>query len=162
MTVREQIINSLDKFLAKCKNTFTAIANVVDNCASTSTTMPLSANQGKVLQDQITELNTDLKQGGIRFIIPNDININTPNYADYSNALKIFWVNGWDSRYLSLTPQPSAADFWLVLHIPAYLGVTNPADDMSYIKQIWMSLLSNALYTRSYIFSTGWGDFEQK
>ena len=60
MTVREQIVNSLDKFLANCKNTFTAIANVVDNCASTSTTMPLSANQGKVLQDQITELNTDL------------------------------------------------------------------------------------------------------
>ena len=59
MTVREQIVNSLDKFLANCKNTFTAIANVVDNCASTSTTMPLSANQGKVLQDQITELNTD-------------------------------------------------------------------------------------------------------
>ena len=59
MTVREQIVNSLDKFLANCKNTFIAIANVVDNCASTSTTMPLSANQGKVLQDQITELNTD-------------------------------------------------------------------------------------------------------
>lgn len=63
MTVREQIVNSLDKFLANCKNTFTAIANVVDNCASTSTTMPLSANQGKVLQDQITELNTDLYCG---------------------------------------------------------------------------------------------------
>ena len=61
MTVREQIVNSLDKFLANCKNTFTAIANVVDNCASTSTTMPLSANQGKVLQDQITELNTEMK-----------------------------------------------------------------------------------------------------
>ena len=60
MTVREQIVNSLDKFLANCKNTFTAIANVVDNCASTSTTMPLSANQGKVLQDQITELNTNV------------------------------------------------------------------------------------------------------
>lgn len=71
MTVREQIVNSLDKFLANCKNTFTAIANVVDNCASTSTTMPLSANQGKVLQDQITELNTDL----------------TPFFSDYNKKI---------------------------------------------------------------------------
>lgn len=110
----------------------------------------------------INELKADLKQGGIRFIIPNDINTNTPNYADYSNALKIFWVNGWDANFRGLTPQPNASDFWLVLHIPCYLGVTNPSNDMSFIKQIWMSLSSNALYTRSYNFSAGWGNFEQK
>lgn len=110
----------------------------------------------------INELKADLKQGGIRFIIPNDIDTNTPNYADYSNALKIFWVNGWDANFRGLTPQPNASDFWLVLHIPCYLGVTNPSNDMSFIKQIWMSLSSNALYTRSYNLSAGWGDFEQK
>lgn len=135
---------------------------VANNLTTTAAGYLLDARQGKALDDKISKLNTDLKQGGIRFIIPNDVNTSTPNYADYSNALKIFWVNGWDSRFISLTPQPSAADFWVVLHIPAYLGVTNPPDDMSYIKQIWMSLWSNALYIRSYSFSTGWGDFEQK
>lgn len=114
------------------------------------------------LDTSVSKLNTDLKQGGIRFIIPNDVNTSTPNYADYSNALKIFWVNGWDANFKGLTPQPNASDYWLVLHIPCYLGVTNPSNDMSFIKQIWMPLSSNALYTRSYTLSAGWRDFEQK
>lgn len=93
---------------------------------------------------------------------PNEIDASIPNSADYSHALKIFWVNGWDSSLIGLTPQPNAADFWLVLHIPAYLGVTNPANDMSFIKQIWMSISSNELYTRTYTASSGWKDFAQK
>lgn len=120
------------------------------------------ATKAKNIIGAINELKADLKQGGIRFIIPNDINTSTPNYADYSNALKIFWVNGWDANFRGLTPQPNASDYWLVLHIPCYPGVTNPSNDMSFVKQIWMSLSSNALYTRSYNLPAGWGNFEQK
>lgn len=116
----------------------------------------------KTLRKKQHGLNTDLKQGGIRFMTPNEIDASIPNSADYSHALKIFWVNGWDSSLIGLTPQPNAADFWLVLHIPAYLGVTNPANDMSFIKQIWMSISSNELYTRTYTASSGWKDFAQK
>ena len=107
MTVREQIVNSLDKFLANCKNTFTAIANVVDNCASTSTTMPLSANQGKVLQDQITELNTDLEWkaigngsslGNFTVSIPSDANeiliMATQNNGGSFPTAQVFISNG--------------------------------------------------------------------
>lgn len=135
---------------------------VANNLTTTAAGYLLDARQGKALDDKISKLNTDLKQGGIRFMSPNEIDAIIPNSADYSHALKIFWVNGWDSSLIGLTPQPNAADFWLVLHIPAYLGVTNPANDMSFIKQIWMSILSNALYTRTYTASSGWKDFAQK
>ena len=39
--------------------------DVVDNLSSTSSDLPLSAKQGKVLQDQISNLNTDLKNNEI-------------------------------------------------------------------------------------------------
>lgn len=110
----------------------------------------------------ISELNTKIKQGGVRLIQWNQINASTINYADYNNALKIFWVNGWDANMLPLTPQ-SLSDFWVVLHIPCYVGSNDPSNnDMSYIKQIWMSMVSNEVYTRSYVNSTGWSVFSKK
>lgn len=42
------------------KNTYVQKTNIVDNCQSTDTTSPLSANQGTVLQNQITEINGKL------------------------------------------------------------------------------------------------------
>ncbi len=45
--------------LASWRPTVSLIANIVNNCTSTDATKPLSANQGKVLQDQITQLNSD-------------------------------------------------------------------------------------------------------
>lgn len=111
----------------------------------------------------ISELNTNMKQGGIRLIPWDQINPSTINFADYNNALKIFWVNGWDTNKLPLTPQPSSSDFWVVLHIPCYVGSNGPSsNDMSFIKQIWMSMTSNAVYTRSYTNNTGWSIFSQK
>ena len=45
--------------LASWRPTVSLIANIVDNCTSTNTDKPLSAKQGKVLQDQITQVNSD-------------------------------------------------------------------------------------------------------
>lgn len=59
-TVREKIINALTLFYAKIKTVFVQTNNVVNNCASTSTTYPLSAAQGTSLQTQIDELNSNL------------------------------------------------------------------------------------------------------
>lgn len=64
MTVKEKILDALNKFLAKIKNIFVAYNDVVDNCASTSTDLPLSANQGKVIQEKISELNMNLLVNG--------------------------------------------------------------------------------------------------
>lgn len=64
MTVKEKILDALNKFLAKIKNIFVAYNDVVDNCASTSTDLPLSANQGKVIQEKISELNMKLLPKG--------------------------------------------------------------------------------------------------
>lgn len=45
--------------LASWRPTVSLIANIVDNCTSTNTDKPLSAKQGKVLQDQITQVNSE-------------------------------------------------------------------------------------------------------
>ena len=59
-TVREKIIDPLTLFWAKISTVLVRKANIVDNCASTSTEYPLSANQGTQLQTQIDELNSNL------------------------------------------------------------------------------------------------------
>ena len=59
-TVREKIIDALTLFWAKISTVLVRKANIVDNCASTSTEYPLSANQGTQLQSQIDTLNTNL------------------------------------------------------------------------------------------------------
>lgn len=58
-TVREKIINALTLFYTAIKSKFVLVGNVVNNCASTSTTYPLAANQGTQLQNQIDELNSN-------------------------------------------------------------------------------------------------------
>lgn len=61
-SVKAQIIDSLDWFLAKLKGTFTQKSEIVNNCVSTSTNAPLAAAQGKALSDSISALNSDLSQ----------------------------------------------------------------------------------------------------
>ena len=103
-----------------------------------------------------------MKQGGVRLIPWYTINPTMVNDTDYSNALKVFWVNGWDNKYSALTPTSSLADFWCVLHIPCQMETDSPGDDMSFTKQIWLGVSGNRLYTRSYIKSIGWTDFIEK
>ena len=52
MTIKEYILDAMGKFWTKLKSTY------VTNCASTSNNLALAASQGKVLQDQITTLNS--------------------------------------------------------------------------------------------------------
>lgn len=56
--IRELLLESLQLFANACKTKFVQKSNIVDNCTSTSTDMPLSANQGKILLDKINEINT--------------------------------------------------------------------------------------------------------
>lgn len=59
--IKEQIKNTI----AILKDHICRRIDVVDNLSSTSIDLPLSANQGKVLQNQISKLNTDLKNNEI-------------------------------------------------------------------------------------------------
>lgn len=59
-TVRDKILNALTLFYQKIKSIFIQTTNVVNNCASTSTTYPLSAAQGTSLQGQIDDINSTL------------------------------------------------------------------------------------------------------
>lgn len=52
MTIKQYVLDALGKFWTKLKSTY------VTNCASTSNNLALAASQGKVLQDQITALNS--------------------------------------------------------------------------------------------------------
>lgn len=52
--VKNQILDSLKWFKAKLTS------SIVNNCSSTSTTLPLSAAQGRSLQNQITQQNTNI------------------------------------------------------------------------------------------------------
>lgn len=61
-TVRDKILNALTLFYQKIKSIFVQTTNVVNNCASTSTSYPLSAAQGKNLQGQIDNINSTLDE----------------------------------------------------------------------------------------------------
>lgn len=71
-TVREKIIDALTLFWAKISTVLVRKANIVDNCASTSTEYPLSANQGTQLQSQIDELNSNLGTIITQYFTSND------------------------------------------------------------------------------------------
>lgn len=95
-TVREKIINALTLFYTAIKSKFVLVGNVVNNCASTSTTYPLAANQGTQLQNQIDELNSNLikkKSDSIDFVIGT---------TQYFNAVSVYDKNGdWKKFLLS-------------------------------------------------------------
>ena len=74
-TVREKINNALTLFWAKISTVLVRKANIVDNCVSTSTAYPLSANQGTQLQTQIDELNTNKISSSSMNWIPNGTTI---------------------------------------------------------------------------------------
>ena len=73
--------------LASWRPTVSLIANIVDNCTSTNTDKPLSAKQGKVLQDRITQVNSDLKMINLYDGL-NDTGNNTGETYRYNVDLK--------------------------------------------------------------------------
>ena len=81
-SVKAQIIDSLDWFLAKLKSVFTQKSEIVNNCVSTSTNVPLAAAQGKALSDSITALNSNLSQ---------QINELNSNLANKANTTDLTW-----------------------------------------------------------------------
>ena len=52
----------------KIDNTVLIPTKIIDNCVTDNSLLPLSAKQGKLLQDQITKLNGDLKVSYIPYI----------------------------------------------------------------------------------------------
>lgn len=61
-------------------------SNCVNNCVSTTTNLPLAAAQGKVLQDQITALNSNITQHTAgEFILPDGLKMcwGTVNNASF-------------------------------------------------------------------------------
>ena len=59
ITINRKILDALEMYSTKIKNVLISYNDVINNCASTSTIKPLSAAQGKNLQDQITAINNN-------------------------------------------------------------------------------------------------------
>ena len=60
MAVKEKILDALEKYTYKLRGVVVSKSDVIDNVISTTTNAPLSANQGKLLQDQIDAMNSTL------------------------------------------------------------------------------------------------------
>ena len=73
--------------LANWRPTVSLVSDIVNNLTSTATDKPLSANQGKVLQDQITQVNSDLKMINLYDGL-NDTGNNTGETYRYNVDLK--------------------------------------------------------------------------
>ena len=91
--------------LASWRPTVSLIANIVDNCTSTNADKPLSAKQGKVLQDQITQVNSDMKLVTQTYHFSNtSLYVNIKFESDFGQV-KLFIAQGPGLRFLNLVPE---------------------------------------------------------
>lgn len=91
--VKNQILDSLKWFKAKLTS------SIVNNCSSTSTTLPLSAAQGRSLQNQITQQNTKIDKIYFKSIaISQNGNAANFNLSGYREAAIYMSVN---NKYLT-------------------------------------------------------------
>ena len=56
MTIKEKILDALCKYTTKLKDYVLTYDDVVNNCTSTVTNLPLSAAQGKNLYDYVSSI----------------------------------------------------------------------------------------------------------
>ena len=95
MTIKQYVLDALGKFWTKLKSTY------VTNCASTSNNLALAASQGKVLQDQITALNSSY--GTFPSVTTN---------IDTYEGNHIFWCNNNSTGTL---PTLLDGNSWLII-----------------------------------------------
>ena len=99
--------------LASWRPTVSLIANIVDNCTSTNTDKPLSAKQGKVLQDQITQVNSEFLNGRL-YLQENTYQSLTIDGETYSGGeMGITWIilgNSNNSRRVQIGKMFSSND----------------------------------------------------
>ena len=99
--------------LASWRPTVSLIANIVDNCTSTNADKPLSAKQGKVLQDQITQVNSEFLNGRL-YLQENTYQSLTIDGETYSGGeMGITWIilgNSNNSRRVQIGKMFSSSD----------------------------------------------------
>ena len=99
--------------LASWRPTVSLIANIVDNCTSTNADKPLSAKQGKVLQDQITQVNSEFLNGRL-YLQENTYQSLTIDGETYSGGeMGITWIilgNSNNSRRVQIGKMFSSND----------------------------------------------------
>lgn len=139
-------------------------ANVVDNLTSTSTDAPLSANQGKVLNDgkQVKITSTGILKGAGAGSISSAV-----AGTDYADPTKLFYpnnaygaivstdfdaitVSGFYSGLGTATGAPNTGSSWFLLH-------TNDGGSATYATQTAISYTTLEKYTRKK--NTTWGSW---
>lgn len=96
------------------------ISDVVNNLTSTSTTQPLSAAQGKALNDAITNNVVGFRSANWNFGFNNNANIR----MDYENVARVFLIS-WSTSLLFVATQYGAPTSWQTATVTPIVG-TNP------------------------------------
>jgi len=108
MTIKQYVLDALGKFWTKLKSTY------VTNCASTSNNLALAASQGKVLQDQITALNS--RSAIVNWRAYSDIGTamqtEFANYADGAYNIQAILSGGAMYEIVASVRQGSGSVFW--------------------------------------------------
>ena len=74
MAVKEKILDALEKYTYKLRGVVVSKSDVIDGVTSSLTNAPLSANQGRILQGQIDNLQSGITTAGINY---TDVSIGT-------------------------------------------------------------------------------------
>lgn len=148
-TVKDKILNALTLFYQAIKSVFVQTTNVVNNCASTSTTYPLSANQGTQLQSQIDDINSIISNKfSISAITVNNISESTYTSSVTSNSRVI------KSLYLVVLSEQVT----LTLNDAVSAGTTIKLGSISNYKpglSIALSIWQNSTQSRRYMGYVG-------
>lgn len=115
--------------------------NVVNNLNDTSTTSPLSANQGKILNDTITELKNNLGALGYGDMLKMTYDTDDDGIVDNSMAL-----NGYTYDYFLTAENPVAT---------GYLSLNRFTDNTTEIGSFSVALGYNTISSGQYSFSEG-------
>ena len=62
------------------------LPQIIDNLNTTATELPLSANQGKILKDNIIVLRNDVKRANAKLQDKLDYKVNTSDIIDHTNS----------------------------------------------------------------------------
>lgn len=151
MTINQKILDALEKYSNKIKNVLISYNDVVNNCVSTSTTKPLSANQGKQLQDQINSINGGnliASSSGTAPLISENADLNTYTTPGV-------YVISSDSVAGTVSNAPCATSGKLI--------VIDQKNDATYISQIYIpttSMFTTYMRTKYADTWANWATFQ--
>ena len=147
ITINKKILDALEMYSTKIKNVLISYNDVINNCASTSTIKPLSAAQGKNLQDQITAINNNkliTSNSGSTQTISSNANLN-------SYTTPGTYVISSDATAETISNMPRSASGKLI--------VVQKKNDTDYLMQFYIPTTDPAIIDMRSKSTSNWTDW---